>query len=142
MSYNIDIHNNEVRSSNSIKWTFKYNKLRDDFELAFKDEIGIQVLHELAFRHEGGVTQPTGRKVYCTRELFEDLLKKIKLSHICVKADPPYVALIDTHCWLVQTCEVLQNLCTKDDIKVQHLILEHVNTSKTCRCFNLSLIHI
>ena len=83
-----------------------------------------------------GVTQPTGCKVKCTRELFEDLLADLHLSHIRVAADPPYVALIDTQCWKIQQHQVLQNLCTMGDIKVVHLILEHVDTGEAFRCFN------
>ena len=83
-----------------------------------------------------GVKQPTGSTVRCTHEFFEDLLASIKLSHIRVVADPPYVALIDSECWQVEHHEVLENICTKHDIKVQHLILKHVNTLETFRCFN------
>ena len=140
MSYNIGIQNKEVHSGRN--WTQKYKRIRDDVESAFTNKARIQVLLISEFGNmfddidgvlSSGVAQPTGRS---TRELFEDLLASIKLPHIRVVADPPYVALIDTHCWVVQTCEVIQNLCTKDDIKVQHLILEHANTSETFRCFN------
>jgi hypothetical protein len=64
------------------------------------------------------------------------LLADINLKHIRVEAAPPYVALIDSQCWGVELSEVLHKLCTKDDIKVQHLILKHVDTEKKFRCFN------
>ena len=148
MSYNIGIQNKEVHSGKN--WTQKYKRIRADVEAAFTNEAGIQVLLISEFgnmfddidRHlRSGVAQPTGNKVHSTCELFEDLLKSIKLSHIHVVADPPYVALIDSECWRVKHHEVLQNLCTKHDIKVQHFILEHVNTSETFRCFNACLLY-
>ncbi len=43
-----------------------------------------------------GVTQPTGDTVYCTRELFENLLADIDLPHIHFIANAPYVVLFDT----------------------------------------------
>ena len=108
MSYNIGIQNNEVRGQN---WTHEYNKLRNDVKSAFTHEAGIQVLLICEFGNMlvsidrtlcSGVTQPTGRTTKCTRELFEDLLADINMQHISVVADPPYVALIDSQCWLVQ----------------------------------------
>ena len=143
MSYNIGIQNKEVHSGKN--WTQKYKRIRDDVEAAFTNEAGIQVLLISEFGNmfddidgvlSSGVAQPTGNKVRSTCELFEDLLKSIKLSHIRVVADPPYVALIDSECWQVEHHEVLENICTKHDIKVQHLILKHVNTLETFRCFN------
>ena len=143
MSYNIGIQNAEIREGKN--WTNKYRKLREDVKSAFTHEAGIQVLllSEFGNMFESidkvlakGVTQPTRSRVHCTQELFEDLLADIDLSHIHVLADPPYVALIDSQCWLLQHREVLQKLCTNHDIKVQHLILAHVNTSETFRCFN------
>ena len=143
MSYNIGIQNAEIYGGKN--WTNKYKRLQDDVKSAFKHKVGIQVLLLSEFgnmfddidRHlRSGVAQPTGHKVRSTCELFEDLLKSIKLSHIHVVADPPYVALIDSECWQVEHHEVLENICTKHDIKVQHLILKHVNTLETFRCFN------
>ena len=67
---------------------------------------------------------------------MKDLLANIGLAHIHVVADPPYVALIDSRWWRVIEHEVLQDLCSKEDIKVVHLILEHVHTAALLRCFN------
>ena len=115
MSYNIGIQNNEVHSGKH--WTQKYKKLRNDVESAFTNtEAGIQVLLISEFGNmfdsidrilACGVTQPTGRKVKCTRELFEDSLANINLPHIHVVADPPYVALIDSECWRVKHRETV-----------------------------------
>ena len=117
MSYNVGIQNAEP--SEGTKWTNKYKRLRDDIESAFLADMGIQVLLlcESGNMFESidqktlysGVTQPTGRRVYCTQELFEDLLDSINLQHILVLADPPYVALIDSQCWVVKTHEVPRN---------------------------------
>ena len=137
MSYNIGINNNEVDAKG---WKNKYMKLQDDVKSAFTHEAGIQVLLICEFGNMlvsidsalcSGVTQPTGRTIKCTRELFEDLLADINMQNISVVADPPYVALIDSDCWEVKHRGVLVNLCTKRDIKVQHLILQHANTSET-----------
>ena len=76
------------------------------------------------------------KTVHSLRELLEDLLENIGLAHIHVVADPPYVALIDSRWWRVIEHEVLQDLCSKEDIKVVHLILEHVQTNELLRCFN------
>ena len=142
MSYNLGIQNNELRGRN---WDRKYRKLQDDVKSAFFHEKGIQVLLLCEFGEMGspieamffgGVQQPTGVTVYSTQEFFENLLTSIHLTHIHVVAHAPYVALIDSQCWRVQHEEVLQNICTCTKIIVQHLILEHVNTSQTLRCFN------
>ena len=142
MSYNLGIQNTEPLGKN---WAKKYVKLQNDIKSAFTNETGIQVLLlsefgnmftsiDLEFAH--GITQPTGDTVYCTRELFENLLADIDLPHINVIADAPYVALIDSQCWGVKHREILHKMCTKELIKVQHLILEHVDTSEPLRCFN------
>ena len=67
---------------------------------------------------------------------MEDLLANIGLAHIRVLADPPYVALIDSRWWRVKEHEVILKLCSREDIKVVHLILEHVQTNELLRCFN------
>ena len=114
MSYNIGIQNAEIHTGR--KWTEKYAKLRNDVQSVFTNQCQIQVLliSEFGNMFESidrklscGVTQPTGRKVYCTRELFEDLLANINLPHIHVVADPPYVALIDSECWRVKHRETV-----------------------------------
>ena len=83
-----------------------------------------------------GLEQPSGKTVRSLSELLEDLLANIGLARIRVLADPPYVALIDSRWWRVIEHEVLQDLCSKEDIKVVHLILEHVHTAALLRCFN------
>ena len=154
MSYNIGIINNEIQNSN--KWAQKYMKIRDDVKSAFNHDTGIQVLLISEFGNVfnsideilpySGVplTRPRPTRdgtysatVYCTRELFENLLADIDLPHIHVVADAPYVALIDSQCWRVKLREVLDSVCTNKDVKVQHLILEHVDTSEPLRCFNV-----
>ena len=83
-----------------------------------------------------GVQQPTGATVYSVSELFENLLAHIGLPHIRVVAYPPYVALIDSRWWHVIKHEVLQDLCSKKDIKVVHVISEHVRSAALLRCFS------
>ena len=145
MSYNIGINNNEVGAN---YWENKYRKLQNDVRSAFTHAAGIEVLLLSEFGNmfksidailSSGFKQPTGHWVYSTEELFEDLLADIDLKHICVYANAPYVALIDSECWQVRHREVLEKLCTKEDIIVQHLILEHVDTKERCRCFNAHL---
>ena len=130
MSYNIGIQNNEVLGN---KWPNKYKRLQDDIESAFTHEAGIQILLLSEFGSmftsidtilDSGVEQPTGRKIYNTKQLFEDLLGDINLPDILVVANAPYVALINSECWKVKRHEVLLDLCSKKDIKVQHLILQ------------------
>ena len=145
MSYNIGINNNEVGAN---YWENKYRKLQNDVRSAFTHAAGIEVLLLSEFGNmfksidailSSGFKQPTGHWVYSTEELFEDLLADIDIKHICVYANAPYVALIDSECWQVRHREVLEKLCTKEDIIVQHLILEHVDTKERCRCFNAHL---
>ena len=64
------------------------------------------------------------------------MLANIGLAHIRVLADPPYVALIGSQWWRVKEHDVILKLCTREDIKVVHLILEHVHTNELLRCFN------
>ena len=87
MSYNIGIQNNEVGAN---YWENKYERLQDDVKSAFNHETGIQVLLLSEFGNmfisidsilSCGVLQPTGNKVYSTKELFEDLLASIHLPH-------------------------------------------------------------
>ena len=123
----------------------KYRKLRNDVKSAVTHETGIQILLLSEFGNmfnpidselACGVTQTTGETIYCTRKLFENLLADIDLPHIHVIANAPYVALIDTQCWRARRSEVLSRLCSNQSIRVQHVILEHVDTSKPLRCFN------
>ena len=46
------------------------------------------------------------------------------------------LAFVDSQCWHVTLHEVLEKLCTKEEIKVQHLILEHKQTAEPLRLFN------
>ena len=139
MSYNIGLANNETRGK---LWHKKYKKLQEDILNAFNQELAIEVLllsevgnmfADIDFRW---VTQPTGNLVNDTQHFFEDLLQSVHLQHVHVVADPPYVALIDKSCWRVQHQEVCRNICSHPLIRVQHLILQHVDTFQSFRCFN------
>ena len=68
--------------------------------------------------------QPTGVTVYSLSELLENLLANIGL------------ALVDNQWWRVIHHEVLQNICTKQEIKVAHLISKHMHTWELLRCSN------
>ena len=145
VSYNIGYQNNEFGANN---WHRKFQKLQNDVASVFSHETGIQIMLLSEFGNmfasadkifSSGVTQPTGNTlttVYNTREVFENLLADVDMTHIHVYAAAPYVALIDSHCWRVREHEVINKLCSKQEIIIQHLILEHVDTSGTLRCFN------
>ena len=51
-------------------------------------------------------------------------------------ANEPYVAPIDSTKWRVNECVLMDKICTKPEIAVQHLIVEHVETKFLMRCFN------
>ena len=145
MSYNIGIHNNELNNKNS--WAATYGALQRDIKAAFEHEVGIQILLLSEFGNmftsfdeklKDGLEQPTGKTVHSLSELLEDLLANIGLARIRVLADPPYVALIDSRWWHVKEHDVILKLCTKEDIKVVHLILEHVQTKRTPAVFQCS----
>ena len=63
------------------------------------------MLDELSHSSGGSHTTAEG--------IFEDIIADLGLTHIQVKANAPYVALIDTTCWRVIKCELIGNLCDK-----------------------------
>ena len=113
---------------------------REEKQVLLLSEFGNMFASADQVAFHSGVSQPTG-KVYSTHDVFEHLLKDVDLPHIHIVAAPPYVALIDTNCWGVKEHHVLEYgrrgiECSKPGIKIQHLILEHVETLETFRCFN------
>ena len=128
MSYNVGINNTEIMGNH---WASKYELLRDDIESIFAHEVGVQVL--LLSEYGNMLDSMTASS---TKEVFQELLNELELTHIEIEAAPPYVALIDTNCWRVSKHELLRNMCSKAELKIQHLILEHVDSLETLRCFN------
>ena len=128
MSYNVGIMNTQIMGSH---WAPKYELLRDDIKSIFAHEVGVQALLLSEF---GNMLHPM--KTSSTNEVFQELLNDLELPHIEIKAAPPYVALIDTNCWRVSKHQLLHNMCSKAELKIQHLILEHVDSLETLRCFN------
>ena len=58
------------------------------------------------------------------------------MTHIYVKANPPYVALIDGGFWRTKVCEAMRQICSKPELFVQHLVVQRVESGACLRCFN------
>ena len=111
---NVGILNNEVKSKGWAEVGGKLLKLKTDVQRIFENQHGIQIalfsdvgnmLDKLS--HSSGGSHPTAE------EIFEGIITDLGLTHIQVKANAPYVALIDTTCWRVRTCELIDNVCDK-----------------------------
>jgi hypothetical protein len=156
MFYNIGVQNNEVvhphwlrrrQPAQDIHKLSKYDKLAQDIYNVFTNECSIQMLlisefgemlkciDEVLMREHGGVPQHTAQYPH-TKAIFEALLADLKLPHIYVEADPPYVALIDGRVWSTSKCEAMYNRCTKPEHFVQHLVLQHVESIASIRILN------
>ena len=137
VSYNVGILNSEVKSKGWAEKGEKRQKLMSDVEKIFKNEHGIQIalISEMGnmldkLSHSSGGSHPTAEGI------FEGIIADLNLKHIQVKANTPYVALLDTTYWRAKTCELIGNLCDKKDLVIQQLILEHVETNASILCFN------
>jgi hypothetical protein len=143
--YNIGIQNNEVGSKN---WNAKIKNLKDDLARALGSEHAVQGLLITEFGNmfdsidkkllslacKGGVSQPT---LYTnTFELFTVLLLELNLPNFLVFAHPPYIALIDKDYWHVESGVALDDICTKTEFFVQHLMLRHTRSNRQLRIFN------
>ena len=113
MSYNVGIHNEEVKSKGWAK-SAKLQKLKADVRMIFEHQHGIQItcISEMGntvgrLSHNSGGPHPTAQGI------FEGIITDLGLTHIQVCAHAPYVALIDTLSWHVITCKLVDNLCGK-----------------------------
>ena len=70
------------------------------------------------------------------KAIFESIIAELHLTDIQVHANPPYVALIHTTYWRVETCFLIPGLSDATDLIVQHLILRHMVTHVGIQCFN------
>ena len=145
MSYNLGIVNTEPGKSN---WNSKSARIKRDIHSAFSNRVAIRVLLISEFGNmmdcidncfSSGVTQWDGSRsyvVYNTKQFFEEILRELRLTTIEVYALPPYVALVDTTHWHVQTNEAKKPISDKPAFFVQMLILQHQETSQLLRVFN------
>ena len=136
VSYNVEIPNIEVTGQGWAKPGGKQLKLKSDVEKIFKNRHGI---HIALFSEVGNMlvrlSHSTGDSHPTAQEMFEGIVADLNLTHIQVKANEPYVALIDTTWWRAITCKLIGNLCDKPEPAIQQLILEHVETRASMLCF-------
>ena len=87
-------------------------KLKVDIEATFCADVGIQAL----FISEFGQMYSNIDEFVAgmTKDVFEDVLREIDLSHLVIKALPPYVAIVDPTYWEVLDCIKCKNLCTEE----------------------------
>ena len=140
MSYCVGIQNTEVDGRGWATRGGKLEKLRSDVENIFDHPQRIQIA---LFSDVGNMfvklSDRSGGPHPTAEEIFTYIITDLRLAHIQVNANEPYVALIDTRSWQVTQCELIGDLCGKKNIVVQHLILEHLETGASMRCFNAYL---
>ena len=112
--YNVGINNDEVLSTKWLKGglSSKRVKLKVDIEATFTGPFAIHAL----FISEFGQMYPNIDEFVAgmTRDMFEDLLREIDLTHLVIIALPPYVAIVDSRYWEVLDCIKCGNLCTEE----------------------------
>ena len=60
-----------------------------------------------------------------TAKIFQELLGELNMTHFCVCALPPYVALVNCICWQVLDWSKCLNLCAEQRNFAMLLILQH-----------------
>ena len=60
-----------------------------------------------------------------TKDTFEEVLRDIDLSHLVIKALPPYVAIVDATYWEVLDCIKCKKLCSLDSNFAMKVLLQH-----------------
>ena len=68
--------------------------------------------------------------------ILQSILDDLGLQDMHVVANEPCVALIDSTRWRVRSCELMDDICTKRNIVVPHLIVEHTEAKASLRCCN------
>ena len=94
MSYNIGLVNDEYFGQKFRKANGKYDRLKDDVQEAFANELGIQILLLSEFGHMFD-------KLPDVTKFFTVLLEELNLKHVHLEVAAPYVAMIDTNAWQV-----------------------------------------
>ena len=130
ISYNLGINNKEVLNKAWQKGP-KRKKLKADIENIFSHANGIQGALLCEF---GSMLEKLSKDI--AKAVFESIIAELHLTDIQVYANPPYVALIHTTYWRVETCLLVPGLCDATYLIVQHLILQHMETHVRIQCFN------
>ena len=63
-----------------------------------------------------------------TKDVFEEVLRDIDLSHLVIEALPPYVAIVDPTYWEVLDCIKCENLCTEERNFAMEVFLQHTES--------------
>ena len=108
VSYNIGLHNNEVTGKAWATPEGKREKLRSDAKEIFAHGQGI---HIALFSEVGNMFDKLSDAT--AENIFNDIIAELNMPYIEVKANAPYVALINTDWWQVSECKLIGNLCTK-----------------------------
>jgi len=106
----------------SLRKKEKREKLKTDIKAMFNGPVEIQALFICEF---GIMHKDCLEKTEVTHQIFEELLCDIDLSHLVIKALPPYVAVVDPNYWDVLDCFKCGNLCTEKSNFAMMLSLEH-----------------
>jgi hypothetical protein len=119
--YNVGINDTELQGA-TFKKNRKREKLKTDIKAMFNGPVEIQALFICEF---GIMHKDCLEKTEVTHQIFEELLCDIDLSHLVIKALPPYVAVVDPNYWDVLDCFKCGNLCTEKSNFAMMLSLEH-----------------
>jgi hypothetical protein len=119
--YNVGINEKEL-SGATFKKNQKRERFKTDIKAIFNGPVEIQALFicEFGMMHKNSLENS-----WNTRFIFEELLRDIDLSHLVIKALPPYVAIVDPNHWDVLDCFKCGNLCTEQSNFAMMLSLEH-----------------
>ena len=114
MSYCVGIQNTEVDGRGWATRGGKLEKLRSDVENIFDHPQRIQIA---LFSDVGNMfaklSDRSGGPHPTAEEIFTYIITDLRLAHIQVNANEPYVALIDTRSWQVTQCELIGDLCAE-----------------------------
>ena len=129
VSYNVGVNNNEIEKIRNKE--AKYKKLLADIKQTFTSEHSITIMLMCEFGyHFDRISNDEITKV------FEMILRDLRLQHIKVFANAPYVALINTSVWSVLQRATQLLPCRCDGIRAQHLIVKDVETHITAQLWN------
>ena len=95
----------------------------------FDHDTGIQIMLISEFGH-------MFEKMSNVEEIFTTMLAELDLTHVRFEAMPPYATLMDKTAWQVTKTELMTKLCDYKGICIQHLVVEHVDSSALLRIFN------
>ncbi len=126
--YNLGILDNELDGPR-VKKNQKRTRIKNDIAAVFDGEIPIQALFVCEFGNmQTNYYGNTDQQARDAAQIFEEILDDLSMSHLVVRAIPPYIAIVDPNYWEVEDSYHCKNLCDVEYQFAMMLRLEHVRT--------------